>query len=196
MVTSPNPSEGKSMVANNLALGFALNGRSTIIMDCDLRKPRVHRIYELDPQPGLTNYLTGTASLEEIKRETTIPNLTVIPAGPISPSPANLLNSKPFKDLLAELRQQYNHIIIDTPPILGFSDARIISVLVDGTLLVNKFNFTHKDAARLAVQLLNQINAPIMGGVINAVKASGGKYGHYHYHSYKYYSKYSSQNKA
>jgi capsular exopolysaccharide synthesis family protein len=198
MVTSPNPSEGKSMVANNLALGFALNGRSTVIMDCDLRKPRIHKIYGLDPQPGLSNYLTGTASLEGIKRETktTISNLTVIPSGPISPSPGSLLNSQLFKDLLAELRQQYDHIIIDTPPILGFSDARIISVWVDGTLLVCKFHSTNKGVARFAVQLLNQINAPIIGGIINAVKASGKRYGHYHYHSYKFYSKYHNQDKT
>jgi capsular exopolysaccharide synthesis family protein len=196
MVTSPNPSEGKSVVSNNLALGFAMNGRSTVIVDCDLRKPRIHKVYDLDPRPGLTNYLTGMANLEEILRETAIPNLTVIPAGPISPSPGNLLGSQLFKDLLVKLRQQYDQVIVDTPPVLAFSDARIISVLVDGTLLVMKFNSTHKSASRLAVQLLNQINAPIMGGVLNAVEASGGKYGDYHFQAYKLYSKYYDQNNA
>ena len=196
MVTSPNPSEGKSVVSNNLALGFAMNSRSTVIVDCDLRKPRIHRVYDLNPRPGLTNYLTGTANLEEILRQTDIPNLTVIPAGPVSPSPGNLLSSQLFKDLLLTLRQQYDQIIVDTPPVLAFSDARLISILVDGTLLVMKFNSTHKSAARLAVQLLNQINAPIMGGVLNAVEASGGKYGDYHYHAYKMYSKYYNQDHA
>jgi Mrp family chromosome partitioning ATPase len=97
-----------------------------------------------------------------------------------------------FKDLLAQLRQQFGHIIIDTPPILGFSDARIISVLVDGALLVTRFNSTHKSAARLAVQLLGQINAPLMGGVVNCVDSSGSKYGAYHYYNHKLYSKYYS----
>ena len=189
MITSPNPSEGKTMVASNLALSFALNERSTVIIDCDLRKPRVHQIFDLDSQPGLTNYLTGSATREEILRAASIPNLTVIPSGSPSPSPANLLNSEVFIDLLAQLRQQFNHIIVDTPPILGFSDARIVSVLVDGALLVTRYNFTHKRAARLAVQLLGQVNAPIMGGVLNDIEVSGRNLGHY---NYKYYSKYYS----
>ncbi len=190
MVTSPNPSEGKTMVASNLALSLALNDRPTVIIDCDLRKPRVHKIFDLDSQPGLTNYLTGNATREEILRATEIPNLMVIPAGAISPSPNNLLNSEIFKELLAQLRQQFRHIIIDTPPILGFSDARIVSVLVDGALLVTRYNSTHKSAVRLAVQLLSQINAPLMGGVLNDVKSSGLKYGGYQYYNSKAYSSY------
>lgn len=190
MVTSPNPSEGKTMVASNLAQSLALHGRSTVIIDCDLRKPRVSKIFDLEAQPGLTNYLTGNAKRDEILRSTPIANLTVIPAGPQSPTPSNLLNSEIFKDLLVQLREKYSHIVIDTPPILGFSDARIVSVLVDGVLLVTRFNSTHKTAARLAMQLLGQINAPLMGGVLNDVETSGMKYGAYHYYNYKVYSKY------
>jgi polysaccharide biosynthesis transport protein len=190
MITSANPSEGKTMVASNLALSLALNGRSTVIIDCDLRKPRVHNIFDLIAQPGLTNYLTGNATREEILRTTTIPNLLVIPAGPQSPTPSNLLNSEIFKDLLGQLRQEFNHIIVDTPPILGFSDARIVSVLVDGALLVTKYNSTHKSAARAAIQLLNQINAPLMGGVLNCVETSSQRYGAYQYYNYKMYSNY------
>ncbi len=190
MVTSPNPSEGKTMVASNLAISLALNNRPTVIIDCDLRKPRVHRIFGLEAQPGLTNYLTGSSSKEEILRQSMVPNLTVIPAGPQSPSPSNLLNSEIFKDLLKELRQQYRHIIIDTPPVLGFSDARIVSVLVDGALLVTRFNATHKTAARLATMLLSQVNAPLMGGVLNGVEPGSSKYSGYHYYNYKLYSKY------
>ena len=106
MVTSPNPSEGKTMVASNLAQSLAFNGRPTVIIDCDLRKPRVHKIFDLDAQPGLTNYLTGNATREEILRATAISNLTVIPAGPQSPTPSNLLNSEIFKDLLVQLRTE------------------------------------------------------------------------------------------
>jgi succinoglycan biosynthesis transport protein ExoP len=193
MVTSPNPSEGKTMVAANLAQSLALHGRSTVIIDCDLRKPRIHRIFDLAAQPGLTNFLTGSATREEILRKTPIPNLTVIPAGPQSPTPSNLLNSDIFKDLLMHLRQQFTHVIIDTPPILGFSDARIVSVLVDGALLVTRYNATHKTAARLALQLLNQINAPLMGGVLNGVESSSMKYGGYNY-DYKLYSQYYREN--
>ena len=194
MITSPNPSEGKSMVGANLAQSLALQGHPTVIIDCDLRKPRVHKIFDLDALPGLTNYLSGNATKEEILRETAIPNLLVIPAGPQSPSPSNLLNSEIYKELLSQLRQQYAHIIIDTPPILGFSDARIVSVLVDGTFLVTRHNSTHKSAARLAAQLLSQVNAPIMGGVLNDVETSSMKYGGYQYYNYKLYSKYYNSN--
>lgn len=193
MVTSPNPSEGKTMVASNLALSLALNGRPTVIIDCDLRKPRIHKIFDLDFRPGLTNYLSGNATREEILRATEIPNLMVITAGPQSPSPSNLLNSEIYRDLLAHLRQQFKHIIIDTPPILGFSDARIVSVLVDGALLVTRCNSTHKSATLLAMQLLSQINAPLMGYVLNDVETSRLKYGGYHYYSYKAYSSYYSE---
>jgi polysaccharide biosynthesis transport protein len=190
MVTSPNPSEGKSMIVANLAQSFALNNRPVVLIDCDLRKPRLHKILQLPSQPGLTNYLTGSATLEEVLRPTAIPNLTLISGGATPPSPGNLLNSELFKELLKELRQQFRHIIIDTPPVLGFADARFISQLVDGVLLVCKYNFTHKSAGRLAQQFLSQ--APVIGAVLNSVDIHGQSYGgYYHYYNHnKYYSQY------
>ncbi len=189
MVTSPNPSEGKSMLVSNLAQSYALNDRRVVLIDCDLRKPRLHKSFQLQNQPGLSNYLTGNATLEEILQATSVPNLTLITAGARPPSPANLLNSEIFKELLAQLRQQFRHIIIDTPPVLGFADARFISVLVDGVLLVVRCHFTHKSSGRLAQQLLNQ--APLLGTVLNSVDSHGRGYGNYYYSNhYKYYSKY------
>jgi succinoglycan biosynthesis transport protein ExoP len=189
MITSPNPSEGKSMLACNLAQSYALNEHRVVLMDCDLRKPRLHRAFQLDAQPGLTNYLTGNAGLKEVLRPTAIPNLTVITAGARPPNPANLLNSEIFKEMLAQLRQQFRHIIIDTPPVLGFADARFMSMLVDGVLLVIKYHATHKSAGRLAQQLLGQ--APVLGAVLNSVGAHGQAYGnYYYYYQYKAYSKY------
>ena len=189
MVSSPNPSEGKTMVASNLALSFAMSGHQVVLIDCDTRKPRVHQIYQLDLQPGLTNYLTGNATLKEILRLTSVPNLTIMSAGTHPPSPVNLLNSEVFKDLLNQLRNQFQHIIIDTPPILAFIDARIISVLVDGVLLVTKYHSTDKNAGRQTQHLLSQINAPIMGAVLNGINTSEG-YGGYYYYNYKSYSTY------
>jgi capsular exopolysaccharide synthesis family protein len=138
----------------------------------------------------LTNYLTGNATLEEVLRPTAIPNLTFMSAGPTPPNPGNLLNSDAFKELLQQLRQKFNHIIIDTPPVLGFADARFVSTLVDGVLLVVKCQFTHKSAGRLAHQLLNQ--APMLGAVLNSVGVHGQTYGgyYYYYNHDKYYSKY------
>jgi capsular exopolysaccharide synthesis family protein len=191
MVSSPNPSEGKTMVTSNLALTFALGGNQTVLIDCDLRRPRVHKIFQLDLQPGLSNYLAGTTTLEEILRSTSAPNLSIITAGSAPPSPGILLNSKEFKDLLAQLRHRFDHIVIDTPPILGFSESLIISVLTDGVLLVVKQNFTHKSAGRMAQQRLSQVHAPTMGVLLNFADAHGQAYGSNYYHGhYKYYSKY------
>ncbi|MGA8572968.1 MAG: GumC family protein [Desulfobaccales bacterium] len=187
LVTSPNPSEGKTMVASNLALTFALGGEQTLVIDCDLRKPRVHQIFQLDLQPGLSNYLTGSATLEEIVHLSSIPNLSVITGGTRPPSPGILVNSQEFKDLLGQLRERYEHIIIDTPPILAFSEGLIISVLTDGVLLVTRHNCTHKSSGRLAQHRLTQVRAPLLGAVLNCVDSLGQSYGGY---NYKYYSKY------
>jgi succinoglycan biosynthesis transport protein ExoP len=189
MVTSPNPSEGKSTLICNLAITYARNNRQVVLLDGDLRKPRLHQAFQFDSQPGLTNYLAGTATLEEILRPTAIPNLTVISAGARPPSPVDLLDSEEFIDLLATLRQRFRHILIDTPPVLGFADARFVSALVDGVLLVTKYQFTHKTAGRLAYQFLSQ--APMLGAVLNSVGTHGQAYGGYYYnYHYKYYSKY------
>ncbi|MGD0826868.1 MAG: polysaccharide biosynthesis tyrosine autokinase [Desulfobaccales bacterium] len=187
MVTSPNPSEGKTLVASNLALTFALGGHQTLLIDCDLRKPRMHQIFQMGLQPGLSNYLTGGATLEEILRPASVPNLSVLSAGTRPPSPGILLDSQEFKDLLGQLRERFKHIIIDTPPILAFSEGLIISVLTDGVIMVTRHNCTHKNAAHLAHQRLTQIRAPLMGAVLNCVDSYGQACGGY---NYKYYSKY------
>jgi succinoglycan biosynthesis transport protein ExoP len=183
MVTSPNPSEGKTTLATNLAQAYAMNQRHVVLIDGDLRSPKIHQIFQMEPQPGLSDYLTGSATLEEVIYPNAIPNLTVIPAGTQRPNPGNLLNSATFESLITTLRQQFPHIIIDLPPVLGFADARFISPLVDGILLVAKYRFTHKIAGRLAKQLLSQ--APVLGVVLNSVDG-----GQTYYDFYKYYSKY------
>jgi capsular exopolysaccharide synthesis family protein len=190
MVTSPNPRDGKTMLVSNLAITCAQNGQKVVVIDCDLRKPRIHKIFQMEALPGLTNYLIGQATLEEILRPTSIPNLTIIAAGATPPNPANLLNSEMFKDLLAQLRQRFGHVIIDTPPVLGFADARFVSLRVDGVMLMTKCLSTNKSAARMAQQLLSQ--APLLGAVLNSVGKYGEGYGNYNYYHYyhKYYSHY------
>ena len=106
MVTSANPGEGKTLVATNLALTFALDGQQTLLIDADLRKPRIHKTFQMGLRPGLSNYLTGGATLEEILRPASIPNLSVLPAG-THPQPGILLNSQGFKDLLEQLRERF-----------------------------------------------------------------------------------------
>jgi succinoglycan biosynthesis transport protein ExoP len=190
LVASPNPQEGKTTLSLNLASAMAMDKScKVLIIDCDLRKPRIHQVLQESHQPGLSNFLTGSASLAEVIRPTPIPNLFFIPAGPIPPNPVQLLVSQAFKDLLANLRKDYHHIVFDVPPIIGFADGRVISQLVDGTLLVVRNHHTSRDAAKLAINLLNQAQANILGVVLNMAHKGRLGYGGY-YEYYKYYSRY------
>lgn len=191
MVTSPNPDEGKTTVAANVATSLAMNNRRVVLLDCDLRKPSLHPIFQEPLTPGLSSYLTGSAAKEEIIRPTLVPNLALIPAGPVPPNPVELLTSGLFLELLAELRREFHHVVIDTPPILGFADGRAIAVHTDGVMVVVRHHSTTKDSGRLALNLLAQVNAPILGGVLNMADwekmGLGSYYGHY-----KHYARYFS----
>jgi len=194
VVTSPHPGEGKSTIAVNLAGSLALDGRPTVILDCDLRRPRLHRAFRVNNVPGITNYLTGDATLEAILKPTTVKNLMIIPAGPVPPSPAELLNSQAFRELLNLLRQEFHHVIIDTPPTLGFADARVVAVQADGVLLVAKQNSTTREAGRLARQLFSQVHARLLGMVLNQV--SHVSFDRYDFGYSKYYQNYYSQDEG
>jgi succinoglycan biosynthesis transport protein ExoP len=191
MITSPNPMEGKSTLSINLASSLAMSGRRLVLLDADLRKPIIHKIFKQPGQPGLSNFLTGSASMSEILRSTKVPNLFFIPAGAIPPNPIQLLNSPAFLELVKNLRQEFQHIIFDTPPIIGFADGRAISSLADGVLLIFKHHYTSREAGRLALQLLSQVNAQVLGAVLNMVRREKLGYGGY-YAYFKYYSKYYS----
>ncbi|MDI6854549.1 MAG: polysaccharide biosynthesis tyrosine autokinase [Deltaproteobacteria bacterium] len=189
IVTSPNPQEGKSTIASNLAVSLALDGRKVVLLDCDLRKPRLHRVFEMPPQPGMSTFLTGNNEWEEIIRPTKAPNLWFVPAGPVPPNPFELLNSEAFKALMDELRREFQHVIVDTPPALGFADARVISKLMDGVLLIMKQNSTPREAGRLTCQLFSQIQAPLLGIILNQVNGHFSSRYELYYHP-KYYRDY------
>lgn len=188
VVSSPHPSEGKSTIAVNLATALAQDGRRVVILDCDLRRPRLNSVFQVEGIPGLTSYLTGTATMAEILKPTEVANLVFIPAGPVPPSPAELLNSQAFKDMLQKLRGEFHHLIIDTPPTLGFADSRVVSVQADGVLLVAKHQSTTREAGRQARLLFSQVHARMLGMVLNQVNLSGlGRYGHYQQNYYDNY---------
>lgn len=188
MVTSGSPAEGKTTLSVNLAASLAGPDRRCLIIDCDLRKARIHEVFRKPLRPGLTNYLTGAASLEEIIQETSVPNLFFIPAGPTPPNPNELFSSARFGNLINHLRSDFDHLLIDSPPIIGFADGRTISSIVDGVLFVIRHHSTTREAGRLAMQLLSQSNARILGGVLTMVKKSSLGYGGY-YSYYKDYQK-------
>jgi capsular exopolysaccharide synthesis family protein len=183
LITSPNPQEGKSTLAGNLAYFLALEGsRRVVLVDCDLRRPQLHKSFERPLNPGLTDYLTGNAG-KEAMLQTLGPELAMIPAGTVAPNPAELLISQRFAELLAELRQAYDHVILDSPPLLGFADARILAPLVDGVLLVCKQGFTSREAAMRTCKLLGQVHANLLGGILNHVDPNGSA-------NYAYYRSY------
>jgi polysaccharide biosynthesis transport protein len=167
LVTSPNPSEGKTTVSTNLAAALALNHRKVLIIDTDMRKPSVHKVFNKPNHPGLSNLLTGNATLEEVVLPTPIADLFLLPAGSIPPNPVEILSSKGFSDLIRRLHAEYSFIVIDTPPTIGFADARIISSLVNAVILVISHHITSKKSAHLATQMLFSVNAKILGGVLN-----------------------------
>jgi polysaccharide biosynthesis transport protein len=196
MVTSPNPDEGKTTMAANLAAVMASPDKKCLLIDCDLRKPSLHKVYSLPLQPGLTNYLTGNADLESIIRPTDVPNLFFIAAGPTPPSPHELLSSTAFQNLLDRLRQDFQHIIVDSPPVIGFADGRIIAAHTDGVVMLVRHHSTTRDAGRLAVQLLAQNNSRILGGILTMAQKDrlgyNAYYSYYHYYD-KYYRQYHDQ---
>jgi capsular exopolysaccharide synthesis family protein len=192
IITSPNPNEGKTTISANLAAALATTGKKVVLMDADLRKPRVHSIFQLPAQPGLSNFLTRNATLTEILHPTPIPGLFIIPAGTVPPNPVQLLTSEMFMEFMKDLERCYHHVLVDTPPVIGFAEARAISSLAEGVLLVARHHATSREALRLAVQLLTQVKAPILGAVLNMAQSDRMGYGGY-YGYYKYYSHYYKQ---
>jgi capsular exopolysaccharide synthesis family protein len=194
VITSPHPREGKSTISINLAIALAQDGHRVVILDCDLRRPRIHEVFHLKNNPGLTSHLTGTATLEAIMKPTEVDNLFFIPAGPVPPNPAELLNSQAFKNLLQNLRREFHHIIIDTPPTLGFADARVASLQADGVLLVAKHQSTSREAGRLARQYFAQVNARMLGMVLNQLDTRDLR--RHAIYNQKYYNRYYAVNPA
>jgi exopolysaccharide transport family protein len=191
MVTSARPQEGKTTTSINTAIVLAQKGTRVLLIDADLRRPSVHKTLGMGPRSGLSNVLTGTATLQQtITASPVLPNLFILPAGSPPPNPAELLASAHMRDLLVELREQYDHIVIDTPPTLSVTDAVVLSPRADATILVIRSGQTTKQALRRSRDILMQVNAHVAGVLLNAVDLTSpdyyyyyeyqGKYGHYY----------------
>ena len=188
MVTSARPQEGKTTTAINSAIVLAQKGVRVLLVDADLRRPSVHKTLGLGPGSGLSNVLTGNAALEQAISESQIlPNLFVLPAGSPPPNPAELLASPQMKEILGELRGQFDHVVIDTPPTLSVTDAVVLSPRVDAIILVIRSGQTTRQALRRARDILMQVNAHITGVLLNAVDLTSPDY----YYYYEYQGKYS-----
>jgi exopolysaccharide transport family protein len=187
MVTSALPQEGKTTTSINCAVVLAQKGVRVLLIDSDLRRPSIHKTLGMGPRSGLSNVLTGSTTLENaITRTSILPNLYILPAGTPPPNPAELLASTNMRDMLAQLSEQYDHIVMDTPPTLSVTDAVVLSPRADAVVLVIRSGHTTKQALRRARDILAQVNAKVVGVLLNAVDLSSPDY----YYYYEYQGKY------
>jgi capsular exopolysaccharide synthesis family protein len=187
LVTSAGPVEGKSITLANIGVVFAQNGLRTILVDSDLRRPMLHRIFQLPNRTGLSNVLLApvTQVNQEILQSAGVANLQVITSGPIPPNPSELLGSTRMSQVVAELRDLADVIIFDSPPVLSATDAALLANRLDGTILVADSGRTRREAALRAVEQLQRAGANLIGGVLNRLqKKTGGYYYYYHDHYY------------
>jgi len=193
LVTSSAPREGKTTVSVNIAGTFAMSGKKTVILDLDLRKPRVHHLFNAQKTPGVTDYLFGDISYENLIRKSEIDNLFYISAGTIPPNPAEVLGSKQMQDLLHKLSADFDMVIIDSPPIVAVTDAEILSKIVDATILVVSANITEIDLMEKAVEILSANGGSFIGVLLNRFSYRSG-YGSY-YKYYYYYARPDQKNR-
>ncbi len=195
VVTSTFPKDGKSTVVANISVGFAQIGSKVLVIDADLRKPRLHQFFNVSQLPGLSNYLVGLSPLEEIIKTTEHENLHIIPAGVLPPNPAELVSAEGMGNLLARLKEEYDIILIDTPPANVVSDSLAMTQYSDGVVLVVRHGFTtHQDITK-AIKNFEFVDAKILGIVLNAVdysKMYSKRYAYSQYGGYKGYGKYGS----
>lgn len=188
LVTSSQPSEGKTTTAINTAFMLAQTGAEVLIIDCDLRRPRLHAQFEVANSKGLTTWLSGERDLDNLLHTCPkTPNLKILTSGPVPPNPAELLGSEEMRRLLGQLSERFAHIIIDSPPAISFTDASILSTMVDGVMLVVHGGRSSRAVVRRAKQQLLDVGAHIFGVVLNNVKLETQDYYYSGYYS-NYYS--------
>lgn len=186
IVTSAVDGDGKSTNSVNLAINIAETGTKVLLIDCDLRRPNVANLMNIDNKKGLSNVLTGYCSFENAVVKDATPNLDVLPAGEVPPNPTELLGSSAFSELLDSVSSKYEYVILDTPPVNLVTDTVLLSKLVDGIIIVVRANRTEKDSVNYAINSLRLVDAKILGFVYNAADGDG-KTGYGKYHRYGSY---------
>ncbi len=183
-ITSASPGDGKSTTVANLAIAFAQQNLKVLLIDCDLRRGSLHRVFNMSRTPGLTNAVATGADIESVIRETTTPNLSIITCGVQPPNPGELLGSHRVAELLLRAQAQYDLVLIDTPPVLAAADAGIIASMADGVILLVRVGVTTKSAAKTAQERLRIVGARILGTVLNDPKEMLEATQEYYYYDY------------
>ena len=184
-VTSALPGEGKTVSVANLAITLAQSGKTVLVVDADLRRPRQHRLFKVKNTFGLTTYLTDTVGIKEVVKSTEIPNLFVVNAGPIPPNPAELLGSDKMSRFIRMMADECDFILFDLPPMLEISDALVLGAKVDGMVLVVQGDKTSREALKKAREKLDLLKVRTIGVIINNVTVP--HHGYYYYKGYHYH---------
>ena len=192
LITSGQPGEGKTTTAVNTAMSLAQLGSSVIIIDCDLRKPSTHKMFNMENTHGLSTYLSRDIEIDSLIHRLPMPNLSLLTCGPIPPNPAELISSERMKELLRTLCERYDHVLIDSPPLINVTDPVILSTMVDGVILVVHGGKSTRGVAQRARQDLSSVGAKIFGVVLNNVDMRREGYKDYYYY-YRYYSDYGQE---
>jgi capsular exopolysaccharide synthesis family protein len=178
VVTSTGPGEGKTVVSSNLALALAQANQRVLLIDADMRRPQIHSYFSHPQEPGLSNFIVGNSEVGDVVRPSGVPQLWLLPSGLIPPNPAELLGSMKFKEFLATLKERFDWVIIDSPPVMAVTDACILAHSAHGVLFVVGSEMTSRKAARGALKQLALAQAGLMGAVLNRVDVE--HHGHYY----------------
>lgn len=197
VITSSTPGEGKTTTATNLAITFAQTGAKVILVDCDLRKSRIHRYLKVEKDNGVTNVLCGFSTIEAAVKKNIKENLDMLTAGEIPPNPAELIDSEEFKKMIEALKEQYDYIFIDTPPITVVTDAALAMKMSDGVVVVVRQDVTTFDVLDNTIETINNSGTKIIGIIMLGDIEKKKKYGYYkrgykydYKYGYKYYYQY------
>lgn len=176
LVTSSSPSEGKSSVVSNLAKTMAESGKKVLLIDCDLRKPTIHKRFSITNNGGLTDLIVENQKIEDVIKTTSVSNLYVLSCGTIPPNPSELLSSQKMKNYINDLKEIFDIILMDAPPVLAVTDAQILSTIADGTILIAAYGKTEKKALAKSKEMVTKVGGKIVGVVINMVPTKANEY--------------------
>jgi len=190
LVTSPSPLEGKTTTAISVATVMAQSNDRILLLEADMRRPRLHKAFDLDPPVGLSSVLVGDAELDDTILDTGIDNLDLLPCGIIPPNPSELFHTPQFAEVLEQLKDRYDRIIIDSPPVIAVTDAMILAQHVDGVIVVTRTDKTRIDLLERTKRLLEGINAPLLGTILNHVNLENRRQGTYYYYYYRRHGAY------